>query len=81
MGTTVHCRNANCTFNKYDWSIAHSICRGKNEEVYINEEGRCALFIPKPVERRCPWPCDSMKPYAGRNFCPFCGRDLREENL
>lgn len=29
------------------------------------------------ADAKCPWPCDDMKPNAGRNFCPFCGRDLR----
>ena len=77
MSFIVYCKNAKCIWCKFNQEES-SICDRKRTELYINEEGECALIVLRQAEpKKCPWPCDYMYPHAGHNFCSFCGRDLR----
>ena len=87
--TEIYCKKTECIWCQL---MANPpgvhLCTRKGEVLCLNEKGECALFVPNKEKtyitgetmittRRCPWPCNDMYAYAGRNFCPFCGRDLR----
>ena len=69
----VYCEREECLFIGVEGS--RSICDRSDASLYINRQGECVFFIEKV--KKCPWPCDEMYAYADRNFCPFCGRDLK----